>query len=235
MAQEAGSEPDEFSDRYAAFAERGRAALCNGEQTYDRPLGETYRWGVSVVFRPAAPLMERLVETGRELRALLGPEHWVHGPGSLHSTLRALETYRAHIPEGDERIRVYAEALDEAATGMPPLDVEVRGVGPHQGGVLLFVRPTDKTLAELQSRMDEALHARDACRSEKEHVRDLWNIGLVHFTRPLADPAALVAWCDAHRELDLGTTTFDALDIVRARPAVGDVRLETLHRAVLRG
>lgn len=59
------------------------------------------------------------------------------------------------------------------------------------------------------------------------HERDLWYVSVVHVARPLTDPAALVAWCDAHRDVDFGPTTADAVDIVR--PVFEDVRLETLH------
>jgi hypothetical protein len=221
--------------RYAAFADRGRATLLDGGQTYDRPLGETGRWGVSAVFRPSGDVLDQLADLIAPLRPVLGDGHWIHGPGCLHSTLRALEYYRADISPDDEQIRTYADALEQAARGIPPLELAVRGVSPHHGGALLLLSPLDKTLVTLQDRYDQALHDRDACRFDQEHRRDLWNIGLVHFASELTDPAAFVAWCDEHAEVDLGTITFDAVDIVRAHQEPADVRLETLHRTALLG
>lgn len=221
--------------RYEAFRDRGRAALLAKESTYDRPLGETGRWGVSAVFRPSTDVLDKLAGLTAELHDVLGDGHWIHGPGCLHSTLRALEHYRADIPPDDPDIQAYAEALDQAARGIPPFELAVRRVSPHQGGALLLLSPLDKTLVTLQERYDQALHDRGACRFDSEHRRDLWNIGLVHFVKPLTRPDEFVAWCDEPRDLGLGTISFDAVDIVRAHQEPGDVRLETLHRTALLG
>lgn len=221
--------------RYEAFRTSGRAALLAGDNTYDRPLGETGRWGVSAVFRPTRAVLTRLAELSEQLHDVLGSghAHWIHGEGCLHATLRALELYRTDIPPGDPHIQAYADALDDAVAGLPPLEFDARGVSPHQGGVLLLLSPRDKTLVTLQERYDQALHARDACRFDAEHRRDLWNIGLVHFTGPLTDKNSLVAWCDHHQHHDFGAITFDQVDLVRAHQDPSDIRLETLHRALL--
>ncbi|GAB3400817.1 2'-5' RNA ligase family protein [Flindersiella endophytica] len=221
--------------RYEAFRANGRATLLAGDNTYDRPLGETGRWGVSAVFRPSRDVLDQLAELNAELHDVIGDGHWIHGPGCLHSTLRALELYRADISPGDPGIQAYADALDEAAAGIPPVEFDISGVSPHQGGLLLLLSPSDKTLVTLQERYDDALHAREACRFDGEHRRDLWNIGLVHFASRLTDPERFVAWCDQRRDLGLSTITFDAVDLVRAHQEPSDIRLETLHRAALLG
>jgi hypothetical protein len=221
--------------RYEAFRERGRAILLTGENTYDRPLGETGRWGISAVFRPSTDVLGKLAGLTAQLHDVLSDGHWIHGPGCLHSTLRALEYYRADIPPGDTDIETYADALEQAARGIPPFELAVGRVSPHQGGAVLLLSPLDKTLDTLQERYDQALHDRGACRFDFEHRRDLWNIGLVHFAGPLTNPGEFVAWCNESRDLGLSTITFDAVDIVRAHQEPDDVRLETLHRSALLG
>lgn len=225
-------DPDDCSLRYANFTERGRASLLSGRQTCERPLGLTGRWGVSAVFRPDNAIVDRLGELAAEIGAELDAVHWIHGPESWHATLRALESYRPEIPPGDVALRAYCKALDKATVGVPPLKVEVRGLSPHEGGLLLFVRPLDRTLTTLQAAFSDTLSAENVGWFEAR-TRDIWNIGLVHFTVPLADPRRFVAWCDERRDLRLATTTFDAVEIVRALPAARDVRLETLHRTEL--
>lgn len=225
-------DPDDWSLRYANFTERARASLLSGRQTCERPLGVTGRWGVSAVFRPNNGTVDRLGELAAEIGAELGAVHWIHGPESWHATLRALELYRPEIPADDEALRGYCRALDKATVGIPPFEVEVRGLSPHEGGLLLFVHPLDGTLTTLQAAFSDTLSTENVGWFEAR-TRDIWNIGLVHFTVPLAAPRRFVTWCDERRDIHLGTTTFDAVEIVRARPAARDVRLETLHRAEL--
>ncbi|MGW0807628.1 2'-5' RNA ligase family protein [Nonomuraea sp. NPDC002799] len=216
---------------FAEFRASGRAALLAGQATHDIPMvAGARRWGAAAVLRPPGPVLDRLTELAGTLRA---PGHWVHGRRTLHVTLRSLEPYRDTIPEGDRLRRVYGEALAEAATGLPPARVRLAGVSPHAGGVLVHGSPQDETLVTLYERYARALESRGVRDLERGRVRDRWYVSLVHFAGPLADPRAIVAWCDAHATADLGVAELATAEIVRFVLAGTDIHVSSLERARL--
>lgn len=220
---------------YPDFFVRGRAALLAGAVTCERPLVEDgMRWGAAAVLRPDGPVLAELTDLAKSAGGAAGAGHWVHGRDSLHFTLRSLARYRRVIAPDDPRRLAYAAALDEAAAGLPPVRIEVRGVSPHGGGVLAFGHPVDDTLVTLQRRFAESLRTRGAGEFES-WVRDRWYVSLVHFAAPVTDPEAIVAWCDEHADVPIGRAEIGAAEIVEAVPTGAGIRLNTLERSVLAG
>ncbi|MEV4159827.1 2'-5' RNA ligase family protein [Nonomuraea dietziae] len=211
--------------RFGEFFARGRSALLDGQATYDRPPVEgARRWGAAAVLRPSGAVLDRLAKLAGELRPVVGPGHWVHGPDVLHVTLRSLEPYREDVTER----RVYGAALEEAMRGLPPVRVELRGVAGHHGGVLVWATPADETLATLQKRFAHALGEKGAFES---WTRDIWYVSLVHFAAPVVRPEGIVGWCEERADLTVGVAELSRAEIVRAVHTGGGVRLVTLERA----
>jgi hypothetical protein len=220
---------------YTDFFTRGRAALLAGAATYERPLVEDgMRWGAAAVLRPGGPVLAELIDLAKSVGGAAGAGHWVHGRETLHFTLRSLERYRRVIPGDDPRRLAYAASLDEAAAGLPPVRIELRGVSPHAGGVLAFGHPVDDTLTTLQRRFGQSLRTRGVAEFES-WVRDRWYVSLVHFATPVTDPGAIVAWCDEHAGVPIGLAEIRAAEIVQAVPTGDGLRLNTLARSVLVG
>ncbi|MCK2214930.1 hypothetical protein MF672_014210 [Actinomadura sp. ATCC 31491] len=217
----------------SAFRARGRQALLSGRATYDPPLTEgARRWGAAGVLRPEGEVVARLSALAATLPA---PGHWVHGGPSLHVTFRSLEPYREHVPEDDPLRRAYAGALAEAAAGLRPARLRLRGVSPHPGGVLVHGRPEDDTLDLLGKRFAGALASRGVRDLDHGRRRDLWYVSLAHFAGPVRDPAAVVAWCDAHADADLGTAELDSAEIVRFTLTGDRIAVHSLERIALAG
>ncbi|SEH00436.1 hypothetical protein SAMN05444920_116171 [Nonomuraea solani] len=216
---------------FAEFRDRGRAALLAGRATHDVPMVEgARRWGAAAVLRPQGEIVERLAGLAATFPA---DGHWVHAGPTLHVTLRSLEPYRAHIPGDDPLRRAYGEALTEAATGLPPVRVRLKGVVPHQGGVLVHGRPEDDTLVTLRKRYIHALRGRGIRDLEHGRVRDRWYVSLVHFARPLSDPEELLRWADAHAGTDFGVAELPTAEVVQFTHTDGSIRVDSLGRAHL--
>ncbi|HUR04518.1 MAG TPA: hypothetical protein VM347_18380 [Nonomuraea sp.] len=244
---------------FTAFFAAGREALLSGRAIHDRPMVEgAARWGAAAILRPVGTVLDRLVELAQQAGTVAGPEHWAHGADCLHVTLRSLEPYRSVIPADDPLRRVYADALREAAAGLPPVRVVLRGVSPHAGGVLACGYPADDTLVTLQKRFAHGLAARGVRDVEHGWVRDRWYVSLVHFAEPDPDPGpdpdaqpdpqpdpvpepgsvttaeAIVGWCDERAGLPIGVAELSAAEIVQAVYTGTGVRLDTLERVPLR-
>ncbi|MGW5686999.1 hypothetical protein [Nonomuraea sp. NPDC003754] len=212
---------------FSAFAAGGRAALLGGKTTFDRPPVEgSPRWGAAAVLRPSAPALDRLAGLAAELAAAVGPGHWVHGGDALHVTLRSLEPYRREVAER----RVYGAALAAAAEGLPAVRLELRGVIPHHGGVLVWGTPLDDTLVTLQRRFARELGTWGAF---EDWTRDIWYVSLAHFASPVTAPERIAAWCDERSGVRVGVAEFAAAEIAQAVYTGTGIRLETLESAPL--
>ncbi len=194
---------------FAEFFDRGRKALLAGRTKHEQPMAEGgSRWGAAAVLRPEPGVSQELADLAREVGAAVGQGHWVHDRHALHFTLRSLENYRSAIPADDPLRLLYREALEEAAEGLPSINVTVRGVSPHAGGVLVCGYPVDDSMVRLQQRLALGLERRGVqdleFRMRDQFVRNLWYVSLVHFTGPVADPKPVVAWCDDHADTVFG-------------------------------
>lgn len=218
---------------YAEFLSGGRKALLDGHATHDLPLKEgSARWGLATILRPRGAVLDRLATLAKSAALAIGPGHWTHGRDALHFTLRSLERFRQKVPADDPARLAYAAAVREATADLPPVRMELRGVTPHAGGVMVFGYPLDDTVWTLQRRYASALRTRGAGDFES-WTRDRWYVSLIHFTRPPTDPKQVVAWCDEHTDLPLGTTEIDTVDLVQAIQSGDRIQLRTLEQATL--
>ena len=213
--------------------DQGRAALAAGDVRPEQPLEENgSRWGAAAVLRPKGPVLQRLAELSESIGRAASPGHWAHRVSGLHFTLRSLEHFRSSIPPDDPRRTGYAQALDAAADGLPPIRVEMRGVCPHAAGVIVVGYPVDETLADLQARFAAELRARDLAGFES-WVRDRWYVSLIHFAGQVVDTDAVIAWCDERRNMQVGVVDLDVTEIARWHYFGVGVRLEALHSTPL--
>ncbi|MFB9626899.1 hypothetical protein [Nonomuraea helvata] len=213
------------------FRARGRAALLAGGATHDSPMVEgARRWGAAAVFRPSGEVLDRLAALAGTVEA---PGHWVHGRRTLHLTLRSLEPYRERIPAGDPLRVVYRDALAEAVEGLAPARVRLAGVSPHPGGVVACGHPEDDTLVTLWKRFAHAMESRGVLDLEHGRVRDRWYVSIVHFAGPLTDPRRIVAWCDAHADVDIGLAELDTAEIVQFVLTGTGIQVKALEEARL--
>ncbi|MBB5869882.1 hypothetical protein F4553_003261 [Allocatelliglobosispora scoriae] len=208
---------------HLAVVEKGRAALLTGDTAVELPPAEGRpRWGVSMLLRPDPAMLDTLASFAAAAGIVAGGGHWAHGPALLHVSLRALQPYRDN-PDLDG----YAESLHEAASQVPAFRATVRTVSPHPQGIAVHVHPVGGALDDLYRRVGEALSRRGLTDVE-DRYRDIWYCNVLHFAAPV-DIAALVTWCDERRDLVLGETTLNAVELVRYRFADGAMRAVTLH------
>jgi hypothetical protein len=154
-----------------------------------------------------------------------------------HVTLRALERYRAEIPSADPSIARYRRAVRAAAAQSPPVTLRFTGLTLASGSVLACVAPVNEHADRLRDHLLPRELGRDAWLENELGPRDLWHLSLLHYATDLADPERLVTWVAQRRELDLGATTIETVELVRFRyDASADhplMRPETLDRATL--
>ncbi|MGE5156127.1 MAG: hypothetical protein ACM3JP_01350 [Betaproteobacteria bacterium] len=193
---------------------RGSEAVLAGSHYRDTPPVAGGRWGVSVVFRPDPGCVERLAALTDEALTLAGPGHWPTGaPQSVHVTVRAMEAHRPHVTADDPLVRRCAAALHRTAAACGPVRFHFRGLTLTPSGVMLCAYPTDSAADRVAGRLAHELGG-DAW-FEAEFHRDIWYATLVHFTGVVADPAGLVDWVASRRDLDLGVSDIDGMELTR--------------------
>jgi hypothetical protein len=192
------------------IATAGRDAVLDGSHDVEGPPTRTGRWGPSIVLLPTGELADALAALTSGARAAAGAGHWASGwLGRAHLTVRALEHFIERPIPTERRLR-YLSALDRAGRGVGQVQVELSGVLLSKAGILATAWPTDGAADELRERLEAELGA-DAWleRRHFDHGRDpIWYCTLVHFAGPIADPASLLAWIDAHAEVEVGGETF---------------------------
>ncbi|MGH8878564.1 MAG: 2'-5' RNA ligase family protein [Stackebrandtia sp.] len=216
--------------------EVSRAALLAGKMTLETPPYDGGpRYGISAVLRPASAITEELECVRREIAEFTGPGQWWLEARSIHVTLRSLEPHSTRSFDSDARFAAYVAALDEAVSGFPPVELELRGFGPHPGGVVLYGHCGRGVLPGLRERYVDALDARGVVHHEANFVRDLWYCSLVQFASPVRDVTALLAWGEANRDRLVGTAVHYEVDIMRWRYRDGTMKAELLYTAKLDG
>ncbi|MGH8793678.1 MAG: hypothetical protein ACRDXX_13675 [Stackebrandtia sp.] len=219
-----------------SFFDRGQAELRAGEIHVDGPPGAGGpRFGISAVLRPEGEIVDRLTELGRQAAAIAGGGHWVHDGRMLHTTLRCLEAHSARDLDGDARLARYAAALDEAAAATPAIELELRGLAAHKGGVMAMGHDSSEAFPRLRKIYVDALDARGVEHYERSFTRDLWYLSLLHFGAPVPDPAALADWAASRRDQRIGSVVYRSVQICGWRLVDGSMIARILHEAKLSG
>ncbi|MFD0556155.1 hypothetical protein ACFQ3B_03745 [Stackebrandtia endophytica] len=217
--------------RQREFYEDGRRALLAGRITREvPPTGGRNRWGWSLIIRPGGQSMARLATLANQAAAVAGDGHWVHDSRSLHMTVRVLERPGALPPE---RIAAYASAMDETAADLRSFTVDYRGVAAHSGGVLALAHWTLDGPPLLYDRLAIALAERGLVDRDAGRHRDLWYAGLLHFAAPVTNVSALLEWTEFRRDLSIGGSRCDRLELVNWTYTGSGVIAETFHSAQL--
>lgn len=195
---------------------RGREAVLAGRHHRDTPPVEGGRWGVSVVFQPDPASTARLAAVTAEALSVAGDGHWPTGaPEAVHVTVRGLQAHRAAVPENDPFVARCAAAMARAARRSRAVRLRLAGLTLTPSGVMACGHPVDAAADEFAARLGEEL--RGDAGFEADFRRDIWYATLVHFAGPIADPAALVDWVAARRDLDLGETLIEEAALLRFR------------------
>ncbi|MBN1173078.1 MAG: hypothetical protein JXA67_12960 [Micromonosporaceae bacterium] len=205
-----------FRRTFDRLFDRGRSAVLSGSHYRDSPPVEGGRWGLSVVLRPDQDTAAGLAALTGQALAVAGQEHWPTGhPDSVHFTVRAIEVHRVGLTASDPLSRRCGEALERAAKTCGPISLRLGGLTLTPSGVMLCAYPIDSAAGEFAARLGEELGA-DAW-FEQDFDRTIWYATLVHFTGPIADPAGVVDWVAARRDLPAGTIMVNTVALVRFR------------------
>lgn len=206
-----------YGDSFDRLFERGRAAVLAGSHYRDTAPVDGGRWGISVVLLPDDACAERLDEITAEALAVAGT-HWPTGARpSLHITVRALEPHRSTVPDDDPAVARYLGATRTAAAAGRPARLAFRGLTLTPSGIMACAFPVDAAADEFAATLGDALGPDGWF--EADATRDIWYATIVHFTGPVARPAALVDWVAARRNLDLGTARCEQATMLRWRHA----------------
>jgi hypothetical protein len=147
-----------------------------------------------------------------QAEAYAGPGHFRTGAAdSVHLTVRALELYRETLDE--EAVGRYREALYRATRDIAPIALDLVGLTLAAGSVMVCAHPVDDNAAQLMRALNDEL-GEDAWR-EAGLERDIWYATILHFAADIARPDELIDWVAQRRELDLGRTVIDTVELVR--------------------
>lgn len=192
----------------------GRAAVSTGNHEVEAaPDEDGLRWGPSVILRPEATALERLDAWTSALRSVVGPAHWPTGAASTaHVTVRTL---RGRQPTGLERSLIgrYGAALSKATEAVGPVRFQTGSVLLSPISVMLGLSPLDESAGRLATALAQAL-GHDGW-FEKNRVRDIWYVNLIHFTGPIANTVGLLSWVDDFDQSSGFVLGCDAIEVVR--------------------
>ena len=163
--------------RYARIADEGRRALVEGRTTVEPlPVDGTPRWGLSAVLRPR-PWSRALCTTATALRETLGAPHWTYGPSTMHVTVRSIESHRFAIGPDDPLVARYRAVVRDVLADVPSPTIELRGLLPSAGGVLVAGHPANDP-QPLRRALFEAFAALDVPMTGPETTRE--SLSLIH-------------------------------------------------------
>jgi len=188
--------------------------IMQGLHQRDTPPIEGGRWPVSVVLPADQASATRLQREMAEVEVLAGPGHFRTGIArSMHVTVRALEGYRHAAAQDDEVVQRYALAMNRAALQAEVIELELIGLTLTPGTVMVCGHPIDDSADRFTDLLKEQLGA-DAW-YEAGFRRDIWYANLVHFAADIAEPAGLIEWVAARRQLNLGRLVLDTAELWR--------------------
>ncbi len=181
------------------------------------PPAEGGRWPVSVLSSPGPALARSLDVITETLVEWAGPGHFQTGrAGSAHFTVRALERYRDVIPDDDPVIIRYVRALRAAAARTAPFPAMITGLTLTPTGVLACVGTGTDELHGLSAALADEL-GDDAWLERDHHPRTMRHVSVLHFGAEIVHPAALVDWVADRRNVEIGASMIDSVELVRFR------------------
>lgn len=218
-----------YADRFDHLFTVSRERLLAGTHSRESaPADGSPRYGLSVILRPDPAAAERLSRIGAEAATYAGDGHWPSGDTDLvHFTVRSLEGHRVQVPADDPIVQRGTAALRKAGRG--PIRLRLAGLTLTPVSVMACAWPCDDAAEEFAAELTDGL----GDLAEYDAARSIWYANVLHFAGPVADPAGLIEWVAARREIDLGETTIDTAELCQwvpdpRRPAprvLGRVRL----------
>jgi hypothetical protein len=206
--------------KYARIADAGRRAILEGRTTVEPPpVDGTPRWGLSVVLRPK-PWTRALCATATALRDTLGTPHWLYGPSTMHVTLRSIESHRFAIGPDDPLVARYRAVARDVLANVPSPVLELRGLLPSAGGVLVAgyptfdLQPVRHALFDAFSLLDVPMTGPETTRAT---LRDTFHASFALFGGPIVDRDRLVDLLDAHRDISFGVYACLSVSLVAYR------------------
>ena len=106
-----------------------------------------------------------------------------------------------------------AERLEQVMGEVEAIELELVGMTLTPGTVMVCAHPVDDSASRFMHLLKEQLGA-DAW-YEAGFRRDIWYANLLHFAADIAQPAGLIEWVEACRQLDLGRMVLDTAELWR--------------------
>lgn len=180
----------------------------------DPPEADALRWGPSVIVRPDDRAMYQLQDWTDGVMEIAGTTHWSTGSReAAHITVRTLAARRSDGLDPSVPDRWAAAVARSVGPNRLSFAAERMLVTPIS--VMLGLRPTDDEPDRLARSLASEL-GEDGW-FEKDRVRDIWYVNLVHFTGPVAEPARLVDWAEGCHVDSSFIVHGRSLDVVRWR------------------
>jgi hypothetical protein len=156
--------------------------------------------------------LSRIQEWTDEVMRFTGPDHWsTCSAASAHITGRILGPRRSATPDA-ALVHRYAAGITRAADGKS-LAFKAMRILITPISVMLGLEPTGDQPSRLAKALGDALGSDGWF--ERDRVRDIWYVNLVHFSGPVASPPDLVDWVERFALPTSFTVRGRSLDVVR--------------------
>ena len=202
--------------KYNELWRQGYEALCNGTFHTETPPEEgNPRWGLSAVLRVDGLVGDHIAAELHGLDAASAGPHLMHRPQDLHCTIRSLEGFQSTIPK--RQVKHYCRSLAQSVRGLPPIQVELQGLGGGPNGIFAHGYPSD-SLQILRERMHTdqlTTGPLGAASVDTLRTRDTCHVSLMVFRPPATVETALADYVAARTRRSYGLLDVKALSLVR--------------------
>lgn len=218
MADASVSSPDFLRHRYDRMWSASIGNISSGTVEIDPTLARgdaDRRRGMTLLFRPPAPVRRKITESLDKLRELEPGQHYYH-PDEFHVTFLSLFTATEHHEAFFARTNEYAEAVAATVRRLGPFDFRFAGVTASPSAILVQGFTDAEALNAARDDLRRELQSRDLSRSLDQRYRlETAHLSVVRFREPLRKPKAFAEALQRMRAADFGHADVGALELVR--------------------
>jgi 2'-5' RNA ligase len=209
--------PPSLQERYDQLWTSAAGRTRSGDIEIDPVLARGQsdrRRGLTLLFRPSPPVVDRVESLLNEIRGL-EPEQHYYQPSELHSTFLTLFTAVVDSARFFARQDQYIAAARAAAASVPPFTVEFRGVTASPATILVQGFPESGALEAGREALRQELRQRNLAEGLDTRYRlATAHMTAVRFRAPLRNGAALTRFLEQRRSLSFGRTEVSSLALV---------------------
>jgi 2'-5' RNA ligase len=159
------------------------------------------------------------------------PSQYHYAPDEMHVTMLSLFTATKHHGQLQAALEQYKAAIEESLHGVPPFEIEFRGVTASPGAVVIQGFPCDAVLETIRGALRAALRGCGLSKGVDARYRLVTaHMTVVRFRETLCNSAELARTIEKNRETPFGLSYVSELGLVKSDWYMSEQSQELLAR-----